>query len=390
MIKFAIISLILVLLDLTFEVDVGLCSHAFAWGAIAAIGSQILGNVIQQNQANQAYNLSEEQADISRRFSRSMLDRQNAFTERFWNLTNDYNTPLKQRQRLQEAGYNPNLLASGNTGNATGISSSSALSAQTSDPSLLNSGAQWTNLGQSMVQAAQVENIKADTELKESQKEKTTEESKGLSIDNIYRALKHGTDLEEAGVRINLGKSEIDVNKETVEKIKKECENLAAQTAVSRKKVQEIESVIDLNYDKITSQMVERYVSYMQLQLNSAESREKIKLLRAQTGLTNEQCKNVIIKTAADAVGLPYQNEILRLNAKELACKEKYFDTLADNLVARDSALTFQTVSEANRKGRKDAFWTSNEHLGFIDLALDFTSDFFGSATGAFSGKVRY
>lgn len=389
MYKFVFISLLLVLLDITFEVDVGFCSHAFAWGAIAAIGSQILGNVMQQNQAQQAYNLSEEQADISRRFSRAMLDRQNAFTERFWNLTNEYNTPSKQRQRLQEAGYNPNLFVSGNTGNASGISSTSAPGAQTSDPSLLTRGAQWSNLGQSVVQAAQVENIKADTKLKESQKEKATEESKGLSIDNVYRALKHGTDLEEAGVRINLGKSGIVVNEETAKKIKAECENIAAQTAVARKKVEEIESIIDLNYDKITSQMVERYVSFMQLQLNSAESREKIKLLRAQTGLTTEQCKNVIIKTAADAVGLPYQNEILRLNAKEMAAKEKYFDKLADNLVARDSALTFQEVSASNRQGRKDAFWTSNEHLGFIDLALDFTSDFFGSVNGAFSGKVR-
>lgn len=48
-----------------------------------------------------------------------IADQNNRFNERMWNLQNEYNTPLAQKQRLLDAGLNPNLMMNGgDTGNA--------------------------------------------------------------------------------------------------------------------------------------------------------------------------------------------------------------------------------------------------------------------------------
>jgi len=42
-----------------------------------------------------------------------LMDKQNQQQIDFWNMNNKYNTPLAQRARLEQAGYNPDLMVSG-------------------------------------------------------------------------------------------------------------------------------------------------------------------------------------------------------------------------------------------------------------------------------------
>lgn len=72
---------------------------------ISAIGS-LVGNQMQNN-ANS--NLNRE----NQLFQAGMLHEQQNWSEKMWNKENEYNTPLAQRQRLQEAGYNPWISGSG-------------------------------------------------------------------------------------------------------------------------------------------------------------------------------------------------------------------------------------------------------------------------------------
>ena len=70
---------------------------AMAIGAVTSAGDSIL-----QSYAN-----------------RKAAQKANKYAYTAWQLQNEYNTPLEQRQRLEEAGYNPNLwYTNGNTGNA--------------------------------------------------------------------------------------------------------------------------------------------------------------------------------------------------------------------------------------------------------------------------------
>ncbi|QCS36327.1 minor capsid protein [Capybara microvirus Cap1_SP_259] len=57
---------------------------------------------------------------------------QNAANLSAWNLTNDYNSPVAQMQRLEAAGLNPNLVYS--SGNTTGQASSLSYTGEYSDP----------------------------------------------------------------------------------------------------------------------------------------------------------------------------------------------------------------------------------------------------------------
>lgn len=72
---------------------------------ISAIGS-LVGNQMQNN-ANS--NLNRE----NQLFQSGMLHEQQNWSEKMWNKENEYNTPLAQRQRLLEAGYNPWISGSG-------------------------------------------------------------------------------------------------------------------------------------------------------------------------------------------------------------------------------------------------------------------------------------
>lgn len=72
---------------------------------ISAVGS-LLGNQMQNN-ANS--NLNRE----NQLFQSGMLHEQQNWSEKMWNKENEYNTPLSQRQRLQEAGFNPWISGSG-------------------------------------------------------------------------------------------------------------------------------------------------------------------------------------------------------------------------------------------------------------------------------------
>lgn len=47
------------------------------------------------------------------KYQSMLMDKQNQQQIDFWNMNNKYNTPLAQRARLEQAGYNPDLMVSG-------------------------------------------------------------------------------------------------------------------------------------------------------------------------------------------------------------------------------------------------------------------------------------
>lgn len=69
-----------------------------ALGSIGAIGSIFTGGASARKQY---------------RYQSKLMDKQNQQQIDFWNMNNKYNTPLAQRARLEQAGYNPDLMVSG-------------------------------------------------------------------------------------------------------------------------------------------------------------------------------------------------------------------------------------------------------------------------------------
>lgn len=91
---------------------------------ISAIGS-LLGNQMQNN-ANS--NLNRE----NQLFQSGMLHEQQNWSEKMWNKENEYNTPLAQRERLREAGFNPWISGSG--GSMSNVSQTPASQGSTPAP----------------------------------------------------------------------------------------------------------------------------------------------------------------------------------------------------------------------------------------------------------------
>lgn len=67
------------------------------------LASSLFGLVGQSMQQN----FAKGEANKQREWNEAMMDKQNDWTLEQWNRTNQYNSPLEQRKRLEEAGLNP-------------------------------------------------------------------------------------------------------------------------------------------------------------------------------------------------------------------------------------------------------------------------------------------
>ena len=133
-----------------------------------------------------------EEAEKQRLWTDQMMDKQNAWSLQQWNMTNEYNSPSAQVQRLRDAGLNPLFY---------GLDGSSANSFQSAEPlgyeraSLRGLTNPSVGLDASL-RSAQVSSIELDNELKKKQlgwydKEHGQEfDFKSASIDDIRQRIK--------------------------------------------------------------------------------------------------------------------------------------------------------------------------------------------------------
>lgn len=93
-------------------------------------------NQIQLQQMSNQWNA--EQAEITRNWQETMMDKQNAWNLEQWNRENEYNSPVAKAERLKQAGINPAFgLGDANTaGSVTSASAGSSPTPQTTAPTL--------------------------------------------------------------------------------------------------------------------------------------------------------------------------------------------------------------------------------------------------------------
>ena len=121
----------------------------------AAIGGALsaMANIYSTNQTNKA--------------NRELATLANQWSVEQWNRENAYNTPEEQRKRLEEAGFNPNLVyAQGNLMNEAAQS-----------PAVTSAAGTQRAWQIDPLTAAQIANINADTDLKEKQAGQTSQQT---------------------------------------------------------------------------------------------------------------------------------------------------------------------------------------------------------------------
>lgn len=99
------------------------------------------------------------------KYQSMLMDKQNQQQIGFWKMNNEYNTPLAQRARLEQAGYNPDLMVSG-SGNM--VQSQMPTAASPGSAPNVNYGSFSDNLRfamQAQVMDAQVSKIEHENQL---------------------------------------------------------------------------------------------------------------------------------------------------------------------------------------------------------------------------------
>lgn len=149
--------------------------------AAAALGAGIsaLGGLLSSSAQNSA---------------NASMDRETrAWQENMWYKNNEYNTPVNQRKRLEEAGINPALaFQNGNTGVAS--SAPSAVNHTPADYSALGAG-----FSQAAMQLMQGQQVAAQTDLLKSQAEAQKIDNQTLHVRRLAEWQKLKEDARKTG-----------------------------------------------------------------------------------------------------------------------------------------------------------------------------------------------
>lgn len=140
------------------------------------------------------------QAKKNRAFQERMYNKQVEDNIKFWNMTNEYNLPSAQLQRIRDAGLSP-LLMYGEGGLSGNLAQGSPQSAQAphGDKAQAHIAAEF-NLANVELLKAQIDNLRSDSEQKRAQAQLATENANNSAYDLMYKrltqqvnvALKHG------------------------------------------------------------------------------------------------------------------------------------------------------------------------------------------------------
>ena len=287
-------------------------------GAVSSIGS-----MIGQNRAiRQQIKAQKEENDKNRQYNLMLAQTQNRWNIDQWQRENDYNSPTAQMARFRAAGLNPNLIY-GQMSN--GASSPTLTSGAASSPTDMSAIGNKRNFGQAMqemlnmeMQKAQIEAIKAGTEKTKADTDNTRETTKGLTIDNMYRAAQHEQTLEIGGIQIQLGKSTLKLNDQQMENLKAglteisaKVENINQSTAESRRRVQQM----DLDEQRNAAREIrEQAMHDATLEQMYYENRK----ILAEAKISEQEFKEAVATEMARAYGLELDNrgkEIANNNA---------------------------------------------------------------------------
>jgi len=155
---------------------------AFLPAAIGAAGSLIGGllNSGSQNSANQ-----QQEA-----FTREMYEKQKSDSMDMWNKQNEYNSPQSQMSRLQSAGLNPNLVygngSAVNTASPINVPSQGSYHPTASRPgdSIAGLGSNIASMFDAQIKNAQLDNMKKQNTLLDSQNLLTLASARKTDIDS--------------------------------------------------------------------------------------------------------------------------------------------------------------------------------------------------------------
>lgn len=167
------------------------------FGALGSVVNGVFG-LIGARQQNKS-----QMQQLKYQYDRNaeMMREQNAWNEQMWDKTNQYNSPIEQRKRMEAAGLNPMFY--GLDGSSAGGLQSASFSAPSGMPVQNELGALGQGIGDAAMQQAQIELIKA-------QAKKTEVETEGQTLENEIKNSSKGDLIKWNNVQWRVGEASID------------------------------------------------------------------------------------------------------------------------------------------------------------------------------------
>lgn len=296
------------------------------FGAIASLLGSGISSIAQGANARSRMRFDKEENRQTRNWNLMLAEKQNQWNIDQWDRENTYNRPANQMQRFAQAGLNPDLIY-GQSNLSAGSPALTSGAPATPTPSdgyaMLPT---WSGLADSFNHGrlidAQIKNINADTN-------KKTGESEGINIDNVYKALRNEQDLKLGELTISLNKGDLKLKDLNVQEITENLKNLVAMRDKIKLEAQEINSrLLSMEQDRreqLLNNAVDRAFKESQTKQSSAAADKLANDLKLQ----KEQFDSLVTIAAKQALGLDYDSELKRLDAKERGCYEKYFSEIA-------------------------------------------------------------
>ncbi len=266
-------------------------------GAASSLVSGIFGTVnglLNRNAQNKnidkqiAAQAAENQK--TREYNLNLAKMQNQWNLEQWNRENEYNTPLQQRQRLAEAGLNPDLMYQNGASGLTAASSPTMTSGAPATPQDLSALSQKKTIGQAMQEGLQMSMLGAQLELTRAQADKVKSETEGQNLTN-----KNILALDSAELDKRL--AEADLTKKQKEEVSQNIENLKKANT----QLEYLIANINLQNQGLTQQQLFERLNFS---LNRTKLRTEIMEGLAHYGYTKAQTDALLKK-------LPYELSIL-------------------------------------------------------------------------------
>lgn len=354
---------------------------SMAQGLFGSLGGGLISGGLGAISSIFSNNAQKKENERNREFAEYMYDRQYDNSIKVWNMQNKYDLPSAQKQRLIDAGLNPDLMYSGH-----GVSPSpnlqAAVAGSPSSGSLPGYGGMSEAFNQGRLIDAQIRNIDADT-----QKKKVETEGQGYT--NIM--LMADSEVAEAMAqgRLTLQGLEISFKEESnplmIKRLKFDI--AALQTSIDQMNQNIDESaqrVANMKQDEI-SKILDNY-----LKENGLEY--QLRILAAHCNIAETEAKYAVERICSEIAVNKSQARLNNANASNAELEFKIGDKLFrlrndagyyTSLVNAETAEADARNTTAERVGYRDASYLGNSTTSKVLRAADCLFNLIGGVFGA-------
>ncbi len=278
-----------------------------AGGLLGSVGSKAIDSLFGSDPNKQNMKIMQMQ----NQFNASEAQKNRDFQLQMYNMTNAYNSPKQQVQRMMEAGLNPDLMYGGNGQSIAAQSPSGAQASGSSPIAAVDMQQRAANVALTQAQTRliehQADNLDADTVKKGA-------ETSGILTFNEFQPMLLSGQIKMNDVNIDLGKAKTDWTRADEIKLYHQCSEISANVGVLNETVNKLKAEIS-NLDADTFYKEFRvYLDSEQFKIDYQEALSRIGVNNSQARVNLQEAKaiafDLALRSAAADQGVnPYIDE---------------------------------------------------------------------------------